>query len=49
MGYLVQAQDGASPCIKEDPKIWIKHQRRENDPSVSLKVDNKMSKLVARG
>ena len=47
-GYLVQARDGVSPWIKEIPLIWMRKQRQENDPSVSLKVFNNMDKLVAR-
>ena len=43
MGYLVQARDGVSPWIKEAPPIFMRPQRRENDPSVSLKVVDKMS------
>ena len=49
MGYLVQYRDGVSPWIKEAPPIWMRPKRRDNDPSVRLKVGNKMSKLVARG
>ena len=47
-GYLFQARDGLSPWIKEAPPKWMRPQRRENDPSVRLKVTNKMKKLVAR-
>ena len=32
----------------ESPPRWMKPQRGENNPSVSLKVANKMRKLVAR-
>ena len=49
MGYIVQALDVVSPWIKEAPPIWMRPQRRENDNSVSLKVANKIRKLVARG
>ena len=48
MGYIVQALDVVSPWIKEAPPIWMRPQRRENDHSVSLKVANKIRKLVAR-
>ena len=49
VGYLVQSREGVIPWIKEAPPIWMIPQRQENDPSASLKVDNKMIKLVARG
>ena len=48
MGYLVQSRDGVSHWIKEAPPRWMRPQRREENPSVSLKVGNKTSKLVAR-
>ena len=49
MGYLVQYWDGVSPWIKKSPLRWMMPQRRENNLSVILKVDNKMSKLFSRG
>ena len=49
MGYLVQARDGVSPCIKEALSIWVRTQRRDKYPYISLNVANKMRKLVARG
>ena len=49
MGYIVQSWDVVGPWIKEAPPIWIRPQRRDNHPSVSLKVANKMGKLVTRG
>ena len=49
MVYLIQSWDGVSPWIKEAPPIWMRTQRRDNDPSVSLKVANNRSKLVSRG
>ena len=49
MGHLVQAQDGLSSGLKEAPPIWMRPQRRDNDPSVIIKVANKMNKLVDRG
>ena len=49
MGCLVQSQDGSIPWIKEDLNRWVRPQRRENDPYVSLKVTKNMRKLVARG
>ena len=36
------------PWIKESTLIWMSPQRKEKDPSVSLKVAKNMSKLVAR-
>ena len=49
MVYLVQDRDRVGTWIKEAPPIWTRPQRRENDPSLSLKVANNMRKLVARG
>ena len=49
MCYQYQAQYGVGPWIKEDPLIWMSPRRLEKDPSVSLKVANKMIKLVSRG
>ena len=48
VGYVYQAQYGVGPCIKKYPPIWMRPQRREKYPSVSLKGANKMSKLVIR-
>ena len=48
MVYLVQDRDVVTPCIKEDPSLWMRSHRQQNKFSVSLKVANKMSKLVAR-
>ena len=47
--YLFQYRYGVSPWIKESLPIWIRPQRQYNNPSASLKVINKMIKLVARG
>ena len=48
VGYLVQSWDGVGTWIKEAPLIWMRPQMRENDPSISLKATNKISKMVAR-
>ena len=48
MVYLVEAQDWLGPWIKEVPPIWMRSQRREKYPSVSLKVNNRNRKLVDR-
>ena len=42
MVYLVQDRDRVGTWIKEAPPIWTRPQRRENDPSLSLKVANNM-------
>ena len=49
MGYLYQARDGVGPRIKEDPQIRMWPQSQEKYPYVSLKMENKTSKLIARG
>ena len=49
VGYLIQDWYGVGPWIKEALPIYTGNQRRENNPSVSIKVNDKMSKLVSRG
>ena len=49
MVCLDQARDGVDPCIKEAPPRWMRPQRQDKYPYLSLKVANKMSKLVVRG
>ena len=49
MGYLVQSWYWVGLWIKESLPIWMRPQRRDNGPSVSLKVDKNMNKLVSRG
>ena len=47
-GLSIKFWDGLGPWIKEYTPILMRNHRREKDPSVSLKVANKMRILVAR-
>ena len=49
VGYLVQSWYWVGLWIKESLPIWMRPQRRDNGPFVSLKVDKNMNKLVSRG
>ena len=48
VGYLSKS-NGVCPWIKESPPIWMPPQRKYKFPTVSLKLSNKIRKMVNRG
>ena len=49
MGYIDQDQDGVGLCTKKVIPIWMRTQSQDKNPTINLKLANKMRKLVVRG